>query len=107
MDVDDKQREKWIEVFKLQYMSSEESEDENTLKVKPIFWLSSRVNEFKRSLDKERTKTLNSQSKRQAKQKIEGETSQRIKPDGSKWLFKKQKNPQNLCSGHISSIRTP
>ena len=67
MDVDDKQREKWIEVFKLQYMSSEESEDENTLKVKPISWLSSRVNKFKRSLDKERTKTLNSQSKRQAK----------------------------------------
>ena len=90
-DIEDKKRKKWNEVLDLQYMSSEESEDDNVLKVKPIPWLSSKVQHFKKILDEEREKNLNSQSKRQTKRKLTGETSKRIRPDGSGWIFKKQK----------------
>ena len=61
-------------------MSSEESEDDNVLKVKPIPWLSSKVQHFKKILDEEREKNLNSQSKWQTKRKLTGETSKRIRP---------------------------
>lgn len=46
--------EKWVEVLKLEYMSSEDSEEENTLVVRPIPWLSKKVEEFKAKLDEQR-----------------------------------------------------
>ena len=93
LKVEDKKRKKWNEVLDLQYMSSEESEDDNVLKVKPIPWLSSKVKQFKKTLDEEKEKNLNAQSKRQRKRKVTEETSERIRPDGSRsrWIFKKQK----------------
>ena len=91
MDLEEKKRNKWSEVLDLKYMSSEESAGENVLKVKPLPWLSTCANEFKRKLDEGRQPILNPQSKRQTKRKITGEASDRKQPDGSTWIFKKQK----------------
>ena len=40
MELEDEQRNKWSEMLDSKYMSSEESADENILKVKPLPWLS-------------------------------------------------------------------
>ena len=91
MELEEDQRNKWSEVLDLKYMSSEESASENILKVKSLPWLSTRASEFKHKLDQGRQPLINSQSKRHAKRKITGESSDRKKPDGSSWIFKKQK----------------
>ena len=51
-------------------MSSEESEGENALKIKPLPWLSPAANQFKKTLDDEKAKQLSNQSMRQTKRKI-------------------------------------
>ena len=93
MELEEEERKKFVEILDLNYMSSEESEGENTLKAKPLPWLTTTANQFKKTLDKEKEKQQNSQSKRQTKQKITGEVSDRERPaaGGSGWVLKKQK----------------
>ena len=89
--MNEKDRKKWSEVLKLDYMSSEDSEgQEDQLKVRQIPWLSESVQKFKDLLDSERVKNLSAQSKRQMKQKICEGTSQRQKPitAGNGWIYK-------------------
>ena len=70
-------------------MSSEDSGEEDTLVVRPIPWLSKKVEEFKTFLDAQRSKDMSAQSRRQAKQKVRGTPSTRLRPSGgSGWIFK-------------------
>ena len=91
IELEEEERKKLIEILDLQYMSSEESEGENTLKVKPLPWLTTTASQFKKTLDEEKEKQLNSQSKRQAKRKIVGDLSDRERPDGTGWMLKRKK----------------
>lgn len=82
---------KLSELLDLQYMSSEESEGENVLRVKPLPWLTSSAIQLKRKLDEEKEKNMTPQSKRQLKRKLTGNFLERERPDGSSWMLKKQK----------------
>ena len=76
-------------------MSSEESEGENALKIRPLPWLSTAANQFKKTLDEEKAKQSSNQSKRQTKRKIIGEVSDRERPvatGGNGWILFKSKN---------------
>ena len=91
MEVSEDDKKKWEQVLELEYMSSEDSDGENRIKVRPLPWLSERVREFKESLDNEREGTMNAQSKRQKKTKAVGLISNRPKPTTPKncnWMFK-------------------
>jgi len=79
-----------VEILKLEYMSSDDSGEEDTLVVRPIPWLCKKVEEFKTMLDKQRLKDMSEQSRRQAKEKVRGAPSTRPRPSGgSEWIFKK------------------
>lgn len=68
MKVQDKNRKKWQEVLKMEYMFSEDSDgNENELKICQLPWLSNKVQKFKELLDSEKQKNMNAQSKRQRK----------------------------------------
>ena len=54
MEMENKERKKFAEILDLQYMSSEESEEEDALKLRPIPWLSIAADQFKKILDEER-----------------------------------------------------
>lgn len=90
MEISDRHREKWEEVLHLEYMSSEDSEGENELKVRPLPWVSEKVTKFKECLDKESEKGMNAQSKRQKKRKTIGPLSNRPRPTvaNSTWMLK-------------------
>ena len=92
MKIQEKDRKKWQEVLKMEYMSSEDSDGhENELKIRRLPWLSENVQKFKELLDSEKEKKMNAQSKRQAKKKITQGTSQRPKPSSGKpWMFKSE-----------------
>ena len=91
METSDRNRKKWKEVLQLDNMSSEDTGEENELIVRPLPWLSDRVNKFKDYLDKEGEKSLNSQSKRQKKKKTIGISSSRQRPNAtdssSTWMY--------------------
>jgi len=90
LDLTKEKYEKWVEVLKLEYMSSEDYGEENTLVVRPIPWLCKKVEEFKATLDDQRLKDMSAQSRRQAKEKVRGAPSTRPRPSGgSGWIFKK------------------
>ena len=57
-------------------MSSEDTEDENTLAVRPLPWISQKAEKLKFTLDNEKAKRMSSQSKRQAKKKSRAENLQ-------------------------------
>jgi len=91
MEISDRDREKWEQVLELDYMSSEDTDEENKLKVRPLPWLSERVQKFKDCLDCEIEKKMNPQSKRQRKTKTIGTSSSRPKPTvpkNSNWILK-------------------
>ena len=52
--MENKERKKFAEILDSQYMSSEESEEEDALKIRPLPWLSTATNQFKKTLDEER-----------------------------------------------------
>ena len=52
MEISERNSEKWEEVSHLEYISSEDSDGENELKVHPLPWVSERVTKFKECLDK-------------------------------------------------------
>jgi len=92
MEISDRDiyKEKWEQVLELDYMSSEDTDRENKLKVQPLPWLSKRVQKFKDCLDSEIEKTMNPHSKRQRKTKMIGTSSSRLKPTIPKnnWILK-------------------
>ena len=89
MDISKEKRDKWNEVLQFQYMSSEDTEDESTLAVWPLPWLTEKVEKFKATLDGVKTEKMSAQSKCQAKKKVKGRYSTRPKPSGgSAWIYK-------------------
>ena len=83
-------------------MSSEDSEEEDTLVVRPIPQLSKKV---KTMLDEQRSKDMTAQSRRQAQKKVRGASSTRLRPSGgSGWIFKKDIHQlYNNCNDLFSS----
>jgi len=91
---DEKYREIWRNVLKLDLMSSEESgEDDNREEViytKPLPWRSKKFNEFVARLDIQTASEMASLAKRQKKKRLEGEDSTRPRPqpvDMPDWVF--------------------
>ena len=68
--MENKERKKVSEILDSQYMSSKESEGDNAMKIRPLPWLGTAANQFKKMLDDKKAKQLSSQSKRQTKRKI-------------------------------------
>ena len=66
-------KKKWAEIMDISYVSSEESEGENTIVVHPLPWLTEEVNSFKKSLDDARHAAMTPQAKRQLKTRVAGE----------------------------------
>ena len=54
MEMENKERKKFAEILDSQCMSSEESEGKDALKIRPLPWLSTATNQFKKTLDEER-----------------------------------------------------
>ena len=75
-----KDNEKWSKVLVSEFMSSEESGEENDIIVKPLPWRASRVDSFFCSLDEETKNGKLSQSIRQMKSRILGDLSSRPQP---------------------------
>ena len=89
LDLPEERKEKLKKLLQPQYMSSEDTEDENTLAVRPLPWISQKAEKLKFTLDNEKAKRMSSQSKRQAKKKVKGRESTRPKPSrGSAWIYK-------------------
>ena len=91
---DEKHREKWQDVLKLDLISSEESgKDDNGEEViytKPLPWRSKKFNEFVARLDIQTQSEMSSLAKRQKKKRIQGEQSERPRPhpgDNPDWVF--------------------
>ena len=89
--MEDEEHKKLSELLDLCSMSSEESKGENTLRIKPLRWLTSSDSQLKRKLDEEKERNMTPQSKRQLKQKLRGQFSERECPNGSGWMLQKQK----------------
>ena len=51
LSYNEKDREKWKKVFQVSFMSSEESENDGVIEVRPLPWRSDRVTTFLHSLD--------------------------------------------------------
>ena len=88
---DPKKKDKWREVLHIKIMSSEESAVEGDLEViqvKPLPWRSDEANDILRHLD-DRILSDRSQSRRQAKKRVQGENSSRCEPveELPAWLF--------------------
>ena len=81
------EKRKWAELMDISYMSSEESEGEDTIIIRPLAWLTEEVNQFKKSLDDARYSAQTPQAKRQMKKRTTGDNSLREKPSGSDWIF--------------------
>ena len=88
-------REKWETILILDFTSSDESDNDDSDKEilinHQITWLSEEVNNFKKLLDMEITKSKTPQALRQMKERKEGSPSNRMKPaDAHKyppWVF--------------------
>lgn len=84
--------EKWLKVFKADYMSSEESENEEwytPITVKPLLWRSAKVQEMLQRLDQKSLSTKNGQGLRQKRARVVGIVpSNRTAPaDSPKWAL--------------------
>ena len=88
----EKDREKWQKVFSINFMSSEESDGEDVIEVRPLPWCSHRVSTFLHSLDEN---DKSPQAKRQMKTRCSGTSSACVQPSVDakgqvlpSWLFK-------------------
>lgn len=80
---EEEDRKKWSSVMELEFMSSEESGEEDELYVKPLRWRSRLLEDFLMDLDAEFHRRKSSQARRQTKQRILAETpSTRQAPSG-------------------------
>ena len=91
----EKDREKWQKVFSVHFMSSEESDGDDGIKVHPLSWRSNRVSTFLHSLDEKAKDEKSPQAKRQMKTRHSGSCSTRAQPTKDtkgqalpSWLFK-------------------
>ena len=91
----EKDRDKWQKIFSVHFMSSEESEGEDAIKVNPLPWRSNRVSTFLHSLDEKAKDDKSPQAKRQMKTRVLGTSSTRNQPSVDakgqalpSWLFK-------------------
>lgn len=89
-----KDRDKWSQVLITEFMSSEESGEENDIIVKPLSWRAPRVDSFFRSLDEDAKDGKSPQSVRQMKSRIIGDVSLRPRPRSDKvpsWAISAEK----------------
>ena len=76
------------ELMQLQYMSSEESGEDDMIMTHPLSWLSPKATKFISRLDDHRIRNQSAQSKRQSKKRCKGTPTVCPRPSGSQWLFK-------------------
>ena len=79
-------------MLQVSFMSSEESESDDVIEVRPLPWRSDRVTTFLHSLDGKAREKKSPQARRQMKTRHEGATSSRPRPaDGEStrnaWMF--------------------
>ena len=89
---DEQDKEKWAKVLSMEYMSSDESgEDEGkeVIIAHSLPWLSPNVQLFKKRLDEASFKEKSPQAKRMIKDRRVGNNSLRPKPGGTvpSWVF--------------------
>ena len=95
LSYDENDKEKWKKVLQINFMSSEESEDEDVIEVHPIPWRSERVTTFLHSLDDKARDKKSPQARRQMKTRREGAPSSRPQPShdangrviNNSWMF--------------------
>lgn len=78
------QKQKWLKVMTNQYMSSEESDDDNCDRViiHPLPWRSEVIDRMFQKIDDHISAKKTSQAKRQTKERIVGLVSNRKSPNG-------------------------
>ena len=76
----EEQKAKWLKVMQNEYMSSEESGDDDTIVVHPIGWRSEYVNKMFQRIDAYCSSKKSSQARRQTKKRVTGSISSRPKP---------------------------
>lgn len=77
----DDQRQKWLAVMTNEFMSSEESGDDDSLCLHPIPWRSSYVSQMFQKIDSYCANKKSSQARRQMKQRQVGSPSRRLLPN--------------------------
>lgn len=86
-------KEKWNKVLTKDFISSEESgEEDDVIVVKPLMWRAEKVTRFFQKLDDLSTSKKTSQAKRQCKARIiSNEYSERVQPEDEYpvWSFSK------------------
>lgn len=82
----EEQRKKWLTIITNDYMSSEDSGDDDTIEVRPLPWRSSYVNAMFTKIDAYCNHKKSSQARRQMKGRVVGSPSSRPKPvDYPEW----------------------
>ena len=83
------QRTKWLSIAKKEYMSSEESGEDDCMVVHPLPWRSEYVNKMFNKIDLFVTNKKSSQAKRQMRQRKFGAISERGQPgDAPDWAVR-------------------
>ena len=87
----EEQRTKWLAVVKNDLMSSEESDEEDSIVVHPLPWRSEYVNRMFQKIDEYSYSKKSPQAKRQTKTRVTGIPSRRVVPPIMEpiWAFKK------------------
>ena len=87
----EEQRTKWLAVVKNELISSEESDEDDTIIVHPLPWRSEYVNRMFQKIDKYCFSKKSPQAKRQMKKRMTGSPSSREMPVTMDpvWAFKK------------------
>ena len=81
---------KWMRVMRNDIMSSEDSDDEDVNTVRPLPWRSAYVDKMFNRIDVFCDGSKSAQARRQMKQRIVGEPSDRSEPEGlPDWAVKK------------------
>lgn len=77
----EEQRKKWLTVITNEYMSSEESGEDDSIIVHPLPWHSDYVNKMFKKIDCYCENLKSPQARRQTKRRVSGGASFRPKPD--------------------------
>jgi hypothetical protein len=87
----EEKRTKWLSVIKNEFMSSEESDEDDAMVVHPLPWRSEYVNLMFKKIDEYCFAKKSPQARRQTKQRIIGSPSRRVAPGTTEpvWAFKK------------------
>lgn len=84
-------KEKWLKIVTNDFMSSEESADDDSVVIRPLSWRAPCVDHMFQKIDEFNMSKKSGQSKRQTKSRKKGFLSERPKPvvdtDSSKWAF--------------------